>query len=917
MKIVSSFFLILILLSSAVLGPMSVSLYYMPVAFAETSDITDVGNYAVYGLEKVKIDKGVTIQSGNIGLHDDSKKKGEIKIKKDVEFNDSESSIVANKIKINKDAIVPNVYYNDLDSKGTILGTENTPLTLPVVINLPDFPDFESGDEKIKVHKNEFVSLPSGDYGKIELKKNSMMIFEGGIYNIESIKADKNSQILFEDPSEIRVEKDVKLKKIVTLGPHPDSEITASDILFLVGDDKKSKIEFGKSSVVHATFFAPEGEIQMKKETLAVGSFVANKIKIDKNANLILNADDIPIGDLVDKYLELIENLDEIGSEIKETEVTQELIDEINDDLDRISQIVIELQMRGYDGEINATRNNSEMIGNVKFFDENTNETLFEIIIPSGALSIFYAFTLIEEFENGGFVHSFEEQAIIINSAPDVVSVISNFNDDEVAGELIVASIGMSHPSTGNTVVQKIINIIVNTLKKTQKSVSNCLSDSQCQDDLFDVLEEFAEDLYESTSFQRVTIPLTKFNDVNGNGTFDSSETGLNNWEFILSVFTPDADPGVPLEIIYSIDTTNADGELTFSEFIPADATQLHVTELLQEGWQFSNPVDGTHTLAYDHNVNSEYDRIFFGNQRTSILSGDVFVSEQSFGAIHKFDTDGNYITTLLDIGESAIRDVEVDSAGNVYASGDFLDDVSNDIFTVAKFDNDLQLLGFFGPQGDPFVTPGTVDFGESVAITSSGDVFVSEQSFGAIHKFDTDGNYITTLLDIGESAIRDVEVDSAGNVYASGDFLDDVSNDIFTVAKFDNDLQLLGFFGPQGDPFVTPGTVDFGESVAITSSGDVFVSEQSFGAIHKFDTDGNYITTLLDIGESAIRDVEVDSAGNVYASGDFLDDVSNDIFTVAKFDNDLQLLGFFGPQGDPFVTPGTVDFGESVAITP
>ena len=113
----------------------------------------------------------VAIQSGNIGLHDDSKKKGEIKIKKDVVFIDSDSSVVANKIKIEKDAIAPNVYYNELDNKGEILGTENTPLVLPIVNNLPEFPDFESGDKKIKVDKKNPISLPPGDYGKIELKK--------------------------------------------------------------------------------------------------------------------------------------------------------------------------------------------------------------------------------------------------------------------------------------------------------------------------------------------------------------------------------------------------------------------------------------------------------------------------------------------------------------------------------------------------------------------------------------------------------------------------------------------------------------------------------------------------------------------------------------------------------------------------
>ena len=45
MKTVSSSFLILVLLSSAVIGLLSVSSYSIPVAYAETSDITDILNY--------------------------------------------------------------------------------------------------------------------------------------------------------------------------------------------------------------------------------------------------------------------------------------------------------------------------------------------------------------------------------------------------------------------------------------------------------------------------------------------------------------------------------------------------------------------------------------------------------------------------------------------------------------------------------------------------------------------------------------------------------------------------------------------------------------------------------------------------------------------------------------------------------
>ena len=147
MRVVNSLFLIVILLSSAVVGPLSLNSDIVPESFAQVplGDVTDIGSYVIYGLEKVEIKENVTIQSGNIGLHDDSNEKGEIKIKEGISFTDPEFILVGNKIKIEAGATVQNVFYNILDNQGTILGIESSPLSLPVVEELPFLPDAEFG----------------------------------------------------------------------------------------------------------------------------------------------------------------------------------------------------------------------------------------------------------------------------------------------------------------------------------------------------------------------------------------------------------------------------------------------------------------------------------------------------------------------------------------------------------------------------------------------------------------------------------------------------------------------------------------------------------------------------------------------------------------------------------------------------
>jgi len=569
-------------------------------AFAQTpSDVQDIGNYVVYGLEEVKIDKNVTIQSGNIGLHDDSKKKGEIKIKKDVVFVDSEISLVANKIKIEKDAVVPNVFYNELDNKGEILGTENTPLVLPVVTNLPEFPDFESGNEKIKVDKKIPVSLPPGDYAKIELKKNSMIIFEGGVYNIESMKAGKDSQILFSDSSEVRVKKDIKLDKMVTLGPHPDSDISASDVIFFVGDDKKSKIEFGKSSVIHGVFFSPNGEIKMKKGVDATGSFIANKIKIEKDVTLTLNSGDISVQNLVDEYLGLIEKLNVVGSNLDQTIITQELIDELQGDLDRIKQIVIELQMNGYDGQVVPIRHDTQMVGIVTFFDENTLEVLFEKQIPDHTLGIFGQVGLINEFANDDVPLTFEEQRILLREGFELVSVITNTESDEIASLFVLASILAFHPSTGNTFegVTLSLGVLKQTTVLLREGLKACLKNIPCQNKVKDLGTElgvdgikFLQKIINERWFS-ILISGFVFNDLNNNASPNFNERMPNESFEIIYAHTARDISGSPL-ILSDID----DGSFVFDpEIIYAPYRDITVNPTLSEsqiveGWVKSTP---------------------------------------------------------------------------------------------------------------------------------------------------------------------------------------------------------------------------------------------------------------------------------------------------------------------------------------
>jgi len=169
-----------------------------------------------------------------------------------------------------------------------------------------------------------------------------------------------------------------------------------------------------------------------------------------------VESNNVSIDKLVDDYLRLIEKLDKVGNAVEELEVTQELIDEINDDLDNLEQIVIELQLRGYDGEANTERIEQQMVGTVTFFDQETYDTLFETQIPEGTMGIFGSIGLINEFEGGGVEFTFEQKSILVKSGKALVGAITSFADgddaDQIASNMVLASIGAFHPSVDNDV---------------------------------------------------------------------------------------------------------------------------------------------------------------------------------------------------------------------------------------------------------------------------------------------------------------------------------------------------------------------------------------------------------------------------------------------------------------------------------
>ena len=298
----------------------------------------------------------------------------------------------------------------------------------------------------------------------------------------------------------------------------------------------------------------------------------------------------------------------------------------------------------------------------------------------------------------------------------------------------------------------------------------------------------------------------------------------------------------------------------------------------------------------------------------TSAGDFDIFIS--------KLDNSGNFVWAKTIGGTSGDfgKSISVDTSGNVYIIGDFQGTVDfdpgpgtfnltstgdSDIFMI-KLDSSGNLVSAVAIGGI------SGDYGGSIAVDSSGNVYVSGGFQGTVDFDPGPGTY--NLTSAGNTDIFINKLDSSGNFSwasalggSSWEFVNGISVDL------SGNVHATGTFQSTADFDPGPGTFN------LTSAGsdDIF--------INKLDSSGNFLWakriggTLLDYGS----DIKVDSSGNVYTTGIFKDIVdfdptggtsflasagSNDVF-ISKLDSTGNYI-WAGQMG------GTSnDFGKSISV--
>ena len=233
-------------------------------------------------------------------------------------------------------------------------------------------------------------------------------------------------------------------------------------------------------------------------------------------------------------------------------------------------------------------------------------------------------------------------------------------------------------------------------------------------------------------NFQLASMSGQVFNDVNGNGSKDGGESGLQNWKVKISGAKTDST------------LTDASGNFSFANLLAGNYT---VSFVAQNGWIQTLPISpGTYSLTISSGQNATAKD--FGAFQLGTISGTKFL-----------DADGDGVK---DVGESGIQNWKIklfgvttdsqmtDASGNYSFTG-----LTVGNYTVSEVQQSgwLQTLPSSGGSYSVTVTSGTNSTGKNFGNFQYG--ILSGQKFN-----DVDGNGVK---DLGESGIVNWKIKISG----------------------------------------------------------------------------------------------------------------------------------------------------------
>lgn len=228
-----------------------------------------MADFVLLGSEGLYVKRNGSVLSGDVGANVSSPgpylaEGSEVTIGIGATMQDPVSRVMGDSLYLKDNSEVYDVYYNELDGLGTVLGQHHTPVQPPLVSAFPEVPAFTPGTQDFDVPQDGSLTLDPGSYGLLRARNGSTVTFCGGTYDFSEWDVGENVQLLFQGPGEIRISGKLAVEQGSYLGPEPGSSgLDARDIVIYVtgingGSGGSASIEPDAASLAASSSSPPQ-----------------------------------------------------------------------------------------------------------------------------------------------------------------------------------------------------------------------------------------------------------------------------------------------------------------------------------------------------------------------------------------------------------------------------------------------------------------------------------------------------------------------------------------------------------------------------------------------------------------------------------------------------------------------------------
>jgi uncharacterized repeat protein (TIGR01451 family) len=262
-----------------------------------------IDDYVVFGLNSINFEWDVEVHGGHIGVQDASPgpvlQAGAEIAMDGLTLHNPNSIIAADTVQIDSSDVF-DIFYNGLDQGYNLsYGELNTPLGLPLLTNLPDFPEINPGTTNHTVPQSGNLELPAGAYGAIKLNWNSDLILTGGVYHLESLTLADEARLTATAPTEIRIANRLISNWANYIGPDTSLGLDATDlVIFVAGINGSSgnlgatpkAARIGLDNTIRANLYVPNGTLRLNYGTQAWGAFIGRDVHFEGDNHIWLES---------------------------------------------------------------------------------------------------------------------------------------------------------------------------------------------------------------------------------------------------------------------------------------------------------------------------------------------------------------------------------------------------------------------------------------------------------------------------------------------------------------------------------------------------------------------------------------------------------------------------------------------------